>query len=35
MSFEYDVFLSYSHEDKDIVHPLAEKLREDGVRVWL
>lgn len=35
MDFEYDVFLSYSSKDKDIVHPLAERLKQDGVRVWL
>ncbi len=33
--FEYDVFLSYSSKDKKIVHALAERLREDGLRVWL
>ena len=33
--FSYDVFLSYSFKDKAIVRPLAEKLRADGLRVWL
>jgi|GEM_PF-1201195 Tetratricopeptide repeat./TIR domain. len=33
--FEYDVFLSYSSKDKNIVHPLAKCLKQDGVRVWL
>jgi WD40 repeat protein len=33
--FEYDVFLSYSTKDKAIVHDLAERLSDDGVRVWL
>ena len=33
--FEYDVFLSYSSKDKKTVHALAERLREDGLRVWL
>jgi formylglycine-generating enzyme required for sulfatase activity len=33
--FEYDVFLSYSHKDKSIVHALAESLKQDGLRVWL
>jgi WD40 repeat protein/transcription elongation factor Elf1 len=33
--FEYDVFLSYSFKDKGIVHPLAERLKQDGLRVWL
>jgi len=34
-TFEYDVFLSYSSKDKETVHALAERLRRDGVRVWL
>ena len=33
--FSYDVFLSHSSRDKAIVRPLAEKLRADGLRVWL
>lgn len=33
--FEYDVFLSYRTADQAIVHPLAERLREAGLRVWL
>jgi WD40 repeat protein len=32
--FKYDVFLSHSAKDKDIVRPLAERLRSDGLRVW-
>jgi HEAT repeat protein len=32
---EYDVFLSYSSKDKEVVHALANRLRGDGVRVWL
>lgn len=35
MTFEYDVFLSYSSKDAETVHPLADRLRDDGVRVWL
>ncbi len=33
--FEYDVFLSYSSKDRKIVHSLAERLKKDGLRVWL
>lgn len=33
--FRYDVFLSHSSKDKPVVRPLAERLRADGVRVWL
>ncbi len=32
--FNYDVFLSYSSKDKDIVRDIAERLRSDGLRVW-
>ena len=31
----YDAFLSYSRADAAIVHALAERLRGDGVAVWL
>lgn len=34
-SFEYDVFISYSSEDKSAVLSLAERLKADGLRVWL
>lgn len=34
-TFVYDVFLSYSSKDKATVHPLAERLRDDGLHVWL
>ena len=30
--FPYDVFLSHSAKDKAVVHPLAERLRVDGVK---
>lgn len=33
--FLYDVFLSQSWVDKAVVHALGERLREDGLRVWL
>jgi len=33
--FEYDVFLSYSSRDKKTVHALAQRLKQDGMRVWL
>ncbi|HEX8397559.1 MAG TPA: TIR domain-containing protein [Pyrinomonadaceae bacterium] len=33
--FDYDVFLSHSSKDKPIVHELAERLKADGLRVWL
>jgi hypothetical protein len=32
--FPYDVFLSHSAKDKAVVHPLAERLRKDGLKVW-
>jgi hypothetical protein len=31
---EYDVFLSHASEDKDFVEPLANELRDAGVKVW-
>ena len=33
--FAFDVFLSHSAEDKDTVRKVAERLRADGLRVWL
>jgi hypothetical protein len=33
--FKHDVFLSHSTKDKAVVRPLAERLRQDGLRVWL
>ena len=33
--FTYDVFLSHSSKDKAIVRAIAERLRDDGLRVWL
>ena len=32
--FPYDVFLSHSAKDKAVVRDVAERLREDGVKVW-
>jgi small GTP-binding protein len=32
--FTYDVFLSHSVKDKEVVRPIAERLRADGLRVW-
>jgi hypothetical protein len=34
-TFDYDVFLSYSSQDKQIVHALAKRLKQEGLRVWL
>ncbi len=31
----YDVFLSHSSKDKALARSLAERLRQDGLRVWL
>jgi WD40 repeat protein len=33
-SFDYDVFISHSAKDKPIVWELAQKLKNDGLRVW-
>ena len=33
--FKYDVFLSHSSKDKTVVRAVAERLRSDGLRVWL
>ncbi|MBP85696.1 MAG: hypothetical protein CMJ64_03110 [Planctomycetaceae bacterium] len=33
--FEYDVFLSHSSADKAAVRDLAQRLKGDGLRVWL
>jgi len=32
--FQYDVFLSHSSKDKGVVRAIAERLREDGLKVW-
>ena len=32
--FQYDVFLSHSAKDKDVVREIANRLKSDGVRVW-
>jgi small GTP-binding protein len=33
--FSFDVFLSHSSKDKAVVRAVAERLRADGLRVWL
>jgi len=33
--FAFDVFLSYSSRDKAVVRAVAERLKKDGLRVWL
>ena len=33
--FKYGVFLSHSLQDKAVVRAVAERLRGDGLRVWL
>ena len=33
-TFTHDVFLSHSAKDKSVVRPLAERLRQDGLKVW-
>jgi sugar phosphate isomerase/epimerase len=32
--FKYDVFLSHSSKDKDVVRAVAERLWKDGLKVW-
>lgn len=34
-AFEYDVFLSHATADKPGVRELAERLKSDGLKVWL
>src|SRR3954451_10726856 len=33
--FKYDVFLSHSSKDKAVACSIAERLRADGLRIWL
>lgn len=33
-SYQFDVFLSYSANDRQVVADLAERLRSDGLRIW-
>jgi hypothetical protein len=35
IDFKFDVFLSYSSRDASVVHRVAQRLRDDGLRVWL
>jgi len=32
--FQFDVFLSHSAKDKEVVRDIAERLRGDGLKVW-
>jgi hypothetical protein len=32
--FQYDVFLSHNSKDKAVVREVAERLRQDGLKVW-
>src|SRR5438046_10756998 len=34
VAFLYDVFLSHSAKDKAVVRAVAERLRNDGLKVW-
>ena len=34
LQFKFDVFLSYSAQDRDIVRELALKLHKSGIKVW-
>jgi len=33
-TFTYDVFISHSAKDRPVVRQLAERLKQDGLRVW-
>ena len=33
-NFQFDVFLTHRAKDKAVVRPLAERLRQDGLKVW-
>lgn len=36
LTMEFDIFISHASEDKDVVvRPLAEQLRQRGLRVWM
>jgi hypothetical protein len=35
IKFDFDVFLSHSSKDKAVVREFAERLRRDGLKVWL
>lgn len=35
MQYEYDIFISYSSKDKEVISSLAKRLKEFGYKVWL
>ena len=35
IEFQYNVFLSHNSKDKAVVRAVAERLRADGLRVWI
>ncbi|CAF3481014.1 unnamed protein product [Rotaria socialis] len=32
---EYDIMISYSHQDKELVYQIGKRLEEDNFRIWL
>lgn len=33
--YSYDIMISYSHQDKELVHKIYSKLLEDGFKIWM